>query len=226
MSLNRTRIIIMVAALVLLVAFLVVGVLYLNSRKQMEAQSTDQPGDDVSSTDAPEKVPDGNPEANESSEGVELDPVTGEELTVVPDVDVETVVNDAEAQAKVVLDAIAAGDAQAVVNAYHPNYWTKEGMTIAEGVESTEYLFEELMLENVSYTIQSVTDAAEEQANTQRAFAESYGIASDSVTGVKEARIEFSYTIDGKSTSRLMTLYFIEIDGGWFLTNDLGQLFY
>lgn len=230
MSLNRTRIIIMVTALVLLIAFLVVGLLYLGNRNRVaqEQDEADKPSVEATDQSIPEKV---DPtvvtdDPTPIPEGVAVDPVTGEVITVVPDVEVEKVVNDAQMQAKAVLDAIAASDAEAVVNAYHPNYWTKEAMTIAEGVESTAYLFEELMLEDVSYTIQTVEDAAEEQAATQRSIAEGYGIAAGSIGGIKEARIEFSYSIDGNSVSRLMTLFFIEIDGGWFFTNDLGRLFY
>lgn len=221
MKLNQTQILVMVIALVLLVALLVVGILYVTQRPAApdapaDGQESSVPSDPSAPTTVPTAVP----------EGVTVDPITGEAVTVIPDAEVKTGVSSAEAQADALLLGLKNNDAEAIVKTYHPNYWTKEGITIEDAVENTEGLLEELALQDVSYSVMSLNDASEESAQQHRKVAEGYEISADRIGGIKQAKFEFSYRYDTDTYSMLLVFDLIEIDGNWFVATDLGQMFY
>lgn len=221
MKLNQPQILVMIVALVLLVALLVVGILYVTQRPDPSDAPTDGPG----------TVPDPDPSASSAEptavpDGVTVDPITGEAVVIVPDAEVESGVTSAEAQVEALLLGLKNRDAEAIVKTYHPNYWTKEGVTVEEAVENTEGLLEELALEDVTYSVKSLNDASEESAQQHRKVAEGYEIAADRIGGVRQAMIEFSYRYETETYSMLLVFDLIEIDGNWFVATDLGQMFY
>ncbi len=214
MNLKPVHIIIMLVALLLLVALLVLGVAYFSRG----SCTTDNGGTPVTAAPDAQATP-----APLSSQN----PITGEDVPVVPDQPVDNGAATCEEQVKKLMDALCANDAATVVAASHPNYWTKEGVTLEEAAENTRALLEEDMAwSNVSYTSEAPVEADAADTAAKQNYVATYAPAGAVLGAVMRVNVTLNYTLDGEAVTRPIVLFLIQIDGSWFVVSDVGQLLY
>ncbi|HPF54152.1 MAG TPA: hypothetical protein P5116_02695 [Eubacteriales bacterium] len=114
-------------------------------------------------------------------------------------------------------------DAEKVVMVYYEAYWTASGMMLYEANELMADNLEELNLPNdLAYSIVSERAAdADELGAIQKEFG-GYDVDASRIASAMVVTI----SLTGTDFARELVCHFVQIDGAWFLVDDIFQLFY
>ena len=194
------------ACCVLVCALLFTGVIDLSACAKQEAQTSAAP----SQTDA-------------AGTADTSDALSSDEPTLVPTAEPEGF----EQQLDNFLNGLKTSNAQLIVSVYHEAYWTAGGQTLADAYELMgENLAELAMPSDLNWTIDSVTEADADTMASVRSNYASYGIDGSRITEGKLVTVTTHGTVNGADEVHVLDCHFIKIDEGWYLFDDIFQLFY